>query len=135
MIKKIVGAALLFVLCAAALFAADRLYCKWCGSSNFANVRQLASSACSRSPTGKHEPYAGAPRRFYVCTYCATESASFEQLVLSPCSKSPRRYHDAYEGAEKAAYACRHCGFESRSFRQLVVSPCGKSPRGYHDAL
>jgi hypothetical protein len=126
---------LTFALCAAALFAADRIYCKWCGSSNFANTRQMISSPCSKSPSGRHEPYGGSPRRFYACQYCAFESASFEQLVTSPCSKSPRRYHDAYEGAEKASYTCTHCGFESRSFRQLVTSPCAKSPRKYHDPL
>jgi hypothetical protein len=121
--------------CAAALFAADRAVCKYCGSSNFGNVQQLLTSPCSKSPTGKHQPYQGAPRKFYVCTYCATESASLEQLVLSPCSKSPRRYHDAYEGAEQASYTCKNCGFESRSFKQLVLSPCSKSPRRYHEPL
>jgi hypothetical protein len=130
---------LLVVFCAAALcvtlFAADRLYCKYCGSSNFGSVQQMLNSACSKSPTGKHQPYHGAPRKFYVCQYCASEFANFTQLVTSPCSKSPRRYHDAYEGAEKASYTCRYCGFESRSFKQLVLSPCNKSPRKYHDPL
>ncbi|MDR2662394.1 MAG: hypothetical protein LBC31_05295 [Treponema sp.] len=131
MTKKTISAALVTVLCAAGLFAADRLYCKWCGSSNFANVQQLTSSACSKSPTRRHELYTGAPRKFYVCAYCAFESASFEQLVLSPCSKSPRRYHTVYEGAEKASYTCKHCGFESRSqatgFKPLRQKPPGLS--------
>jgi hypothetical protein len=122
-------------LAAAVLFAADRAVCKYCGSSNFGSLQQMLSSACSKSPTGKHQPFQGAPRRFYVCVYCATESASFEQLVLSPCSRSPRRYHDPYEGAEKASYTCKYCGFESRSFKQLVTSPCSQSPRRYHDPL
>jgi hypothetical protein len=122
-------------LCAAALFAADRAVCKYCGSSNFGSLQQLLTSACSKSPTGKHQPYQGSPRRFYVCTYCATESASLTQLVTSPCTKSPRRYHDAYEGAEQASYTCKNCGFESRSFKQLVLSPCSKSPRRYHEPL
>jgi hypothetical protein len=122
-------------LCAAALFAADRAVCKYCGSSNFGSVQQLLTSTCSKSPTDKHQPYQGASRKFYVCTYCATESASLEQLVTSPCSKSPRRYHDAYEGAEQASYTCKNCGFESRSFKQLVLSPCSKSPRHYHEPL
>jgi hypothetical protein len=127
--------AILVFASAAVLFAADRVYCKWCGLSNFANVQQMITSPCAKSPTHKHEPYAGRPRKFYVCQYCAFESTSFEQLVTSPCSKSPRRYHDAYEGAEKASYTCKNCGFESRSFKQLVLSPCRKSPRGYHEAL
>jgi hypothetical protein len=137
--KKILIISVLALLAAcgvtAALFAADRLYCKWCGSSNFANLQQLIASPCSKSPTRKHEPYGGASRKFYVCQYCAFESASFTQLVTSPCSKSPRKYHDAYEGAEKASYICKHCGFESRTYKQLVLSPCNKSPRKYHDAL
>jgi hypothetical protein len=132
--KRFIVILLFAAFCAAALFAADRIYCKWCGSSNFSNVQQMTSSACSKSPTGRHELYAGAARQFYLCQYCAAESASFEQLVTSPCSKSPRRYHDASEGAEKASYACKYCGAESRSFKQLVLSPCSKSPRGYHDA-
>lgn len=47
------------VLCAAALFAADRAFCKYCGSSNFGSLRQMLTSACSKSPTGKHQPYQG----------------------------------------------------------------------------
>jgi hypothetical protein len=133
--KRLLFIPLFAALCAAALFAEDRIYCKWCGSSNFANVRQMITSSCSKSPSGKHELYEGASRKFYVCIYCATESASFEQLVVSPCSKSPRKYHTAYEGAEKASYTCKNCGFESRSFKQLVLSPCSKSPRRYHDPL
>jgi hypothetical protein len=133
--KHVLFALLIAALCAPALFAADPLYCKWCGSSNFANVRQMITSPCSKSPTAKHEPYPGAARKFYVCQYCAFESASFTQLVTSPCSKSPRRYHTAYEGPEKTTYTCAHCGFESRSYKQLVLSPCSKSPRRYHDAL
>jgi predicted RNA-binding Zn-ribbon protein involved in translation (DUF1610 family) len=115
--------------------AGEQFFCKWCGSSNFASLRQMLASSCTRSPTHKHEVYAGAPRKFYVCQYCGFESTSFEQLVKSPCSKSPRKYHDAYEGAEKTSYTCKNCGFESRSFKQLVLSPCRKSPRGYHEAL
>jgi hypothetical protein len=92
--KRLMFTLLCAAFCAAALFAADRIYCKWCGSSNFANVQQMTSSSCSKSPTRRHEPYGGAPRKFYVCVYCAFESASFEQLVVSPCSKSPRKYHD-----------------------------------------
>ncbi|GHV34143.1 hypothetical protein AGMMS4952_26460 [Spirochaetia bacterium] len=122
-------------LCAAALFAADRAFCKYCGSSSFGNLQQMLTSSCSKSPTGKHQPYQGAPRRFYLCSYCATESASFAQLVLSPCSKSPRKYHDAYEGTEKTFYICKECGFESHSFKQLVTSLCSKSPRKYHNPL
>jgi hypothetical protein len=133
--KRLFCILLCAAFCAAALFAADAIYCKWCGSSNFANVRQMITSSCSKSPSGKHELYTGAPRRFYVCQYCAFESASFEQLVLSPCSKSPRGYHTAYEGTEKSIYTCAHCGFESHSFKQLVLSPCNKSPRRYHDPL
>jgi hypothetical protein len=133
--KRLVCILISSALCAAALFAADRAFCKYCGSSNFGTVQQMLTSACSKSPTGKHQPYQGAPRKFYVCQYCATESASFEQLVLSPCSKSPRKYHDAYEGTEKTTYTCKECGFESRSFKQLVLSPCSKSPRKYHNPL
>jgi hypothetical protein len=131
--KRIVFIPLFAAFCAAALFATDRIYCKWCGSSNFANVQQMTTSSCSKSPTRRHELYGGAPRQFYACIYCGFESASFEQLVTSPCSKSPRRYHDAYEGTVKASYTCKNCGFESRSFRQLVLSPCRASPRGYHE--
>jgi DNA-directed RNA polymerase subunit RPC12/RpoP len=132
--KRLLFIAFVFtVLGAAALFAADRLYCKWCGSSNFANIQQLTAGSCSRSPTGRHERYGGAPRAFYVCKYCGAESASFEQLVLSPCSKSPRRYHDAYAGSPNPPYTCIYCGAEFRSLKQLVLSPCRKSPRGYHD--
>jgi hypothetical protein len=56
----------LTILCAiapAAVFAADTLYCKWCGSSSFTSLRQFITSPCSRSPSKKHEPYPGAPRR------------------------------------------------------------------------
>jgi hypothetical protein len=133
--KRLVCILISSALCAASLFAADKIYCKYCGSSAFANVRQMITSPCSKSPSGKHELYAGAPRKFYVCQYCATESASFEQLVLSPCSKSLRRYHDAYEGTEKTTYTCKECGFESRNFKQMVTSPCSKSPRRYHNPL
>jgi hypothetical protein len=67
----------LAALCAAAF--ADAVYCKWCGSS-FAGVQQLLASPCSRSPTRRHEAYGGAARRFYVCQYCAAESANFTPL-------------------------------------------------------
>ncbi|MDR2482906.1 MAG: hypothetical protein LBD08_04655 [Treponema sp.] len=125
----------LTIFCAGAAFAAEALYCKWCGTSSYTNLRQMITSACSRSPTGKHEPYQSAARRFYVCQFCATESSNFTQLVTTGCSRSPTKYHYAYEGAEKASYTCKSRGFESRSFKQLVVSPCNKSPRKYHDPL
>ncbi|MDR2501394.1 MAG: hypothetical protein LBD37_10020 [Treponema sp.] len=99
----------LTVFCAfcAAAFAVDTLCCKWRGSSSFSSLRQLISSLCSRSPIRKHELCQGAPRRFYVCFFCATEAANFTQLVASPCSKSPSKYHQACEGAEKAFYTCK----------------------------
>ncbi|MDR2490947.1 MAG: hypothetical protein LBD20_06045 [Spirochaetaceae bacterium] len=133
--KRIVFVFALLAALTAAAFAADTLYCKWCGSSSFGSLRQMITSPCSRSPTGKHEPYQGAARRFYVCSFCATESSNFTQLVTTACNKSPSKYHQAYEGAEKTSYTCKYCGTESRSFKQLVLSPCNKSPRKYHDAL
>ena len=87
--KRICVPLLIAALTAAALYAADQLYCKWCGTSSYTNLQQLLASPCSKSPTRKHEAYGGASRRFYVCQYCATESANFTQLVTSACSKSP----------------------------------------------
>jgi hypothetical protein len=56
----------LTIACAlcAALFAAVPP-CKYCGSSNFGSVQQMLSSACSKSPSGKHQPYQDAPRRYH----------------------------------------------------------------------
>jgi hypothetical protein len=135
--KKTCVILLLVLLCAALSFAADPVYCKWCGEAEmFGNVRVLVRNYCPRSPTRKHELYEGAPRKFYMCKYCGEESSSLAQLVKSRCRKpSPQGYHQAYEGADKAVYVCKNCYEESTSLKGLIISPCRKSPRGYHDPL
>ncbi|MDR1231990.1 MAG: hypothetical protein LBK61_11405 [Spirochaetaceae bacterium] len=132
--KKPCAILLLVLLCAALSFAADPVYCKWCGVVDMSgNAGRLVKNYCRTSPTRKHEPYEGPQRRFYMCKYCALELPSFEQLARSPCKKSPQGYHQAYEGADKALYTCKNCQIELTSLRVLITSPCKKTPWGYHD--
>jgi hypothetical protein len=48
----------------------------------------LLTSACSKSPTGKHQPYQGTSRKFYVCTYCATFFSIIYTSFSNSCSFS-----------------------------------------------
>ncbi|MDR1231989.1 MAG: hypothetical protein LBK61_11400 [Spirochaetaceae bacterium] len=135
--KKVCVILLLALLCAALSFAADGLTCKWCGSSSFTSVQHLVTGNCAKSPTRKHALYPGAPRRAYVCKYCAAQATSLQGLVsgAGTCSRSPRRFHEAYEGPETYSYSCKNCGATRTSLNQLITSPCPKTAWGYHDPL
>lgn len=43
-----------------------RYYCQYCGTAA-TTISTLGSNSCSKSPTGRHVPYAGDEKSKYIC--------------------------------------------------------------------
>ena len=108
--------------------------CKHCGFEN-ESLQTLTALSCSKSPTGKHQPFEGGVQSKYICKDCGFENKSLQTLTALSCSKSTTGKHRPFEGGIQPKYYCKHCGFENSSMQTLTALSCSKSPTGKHQPL
>ncbi|MBE6251489.1 MAG: hypothetical protein E7111_07540 [Bacteroidales bacterium] len=71
---------------------ANLFYCKYCGQHNF-SPQGLTCGYCPKSPTKKHQIYAGGSKPEYICKFCGFKSRTILSLTSHHC-RSPHKYHE-----------------------------------------
>ena len=66
--------------------------CKHCGDKQN-DLSFFLILSCSKSPTGKHQPFEGGVQSEYICKHCGDKQNNLSFFLTLSCSKSPTGKH------------------------------------------